>query len=498
MKGVRPFLFTSPAERRQADLFWADLVGEAGIAPGTVFEFDSGESLSETGEDTLAGLTEGEELRTWPTLGALPDSFVDQIVANRGRVTSRASELRQAPGGYYAFGRNIPPSVVCTPDEDQNPRLKELITRLNAEVAGEGRTSSVMTGDRAGFTWGRGLAHGGSLEAWVNEWFTASPQARDALLDLGITLSGTTWKIVDTATKVVKVGEQAIAHVNGREPADTKKLLLSIFMNVAEQFGTEAANAQWNVTKRNFFYNKVYGPPKEIIDNPTAWSAKAVCYVIHCGMWGSFAGWQRFKATGGDSKKILRLEVEYTRFYEKKETFILVPPRFGQGGAISPSGTMLLNMGARYMIDDHIVEPLNALADAQKGDVVFQMDPAASKQPLYVLRGVPVMYDPQEELMDEILSVHHFSMTELLKYFDKVRDKGGRNKGYARLKAMRDFYASDQNRRKEAVGPRPRIAMDAVLHRDEGQSGTWILDQCQSAKLPPDQVELIKKKVGIP
>jgi hypothetical protein len=492
MRSAPPFWF-STAERRRADLFWAALIGNARIAPETA----DAESLFGPGEETPAGVAEGDDLRSWPTLSALSDSIVEAIVANRGRVRSRASEIRLAPGGYYALGRNIPQSVLYTADEDRNPRVKELITRLNVELEGEGRTSSVMTGDAARFTWGRGLAHGGSLEAWVNEWFVSAPAAKDALLDLGITLSGTTWKIVDTANKVVRAGEEAIALINGREPADSKKLLLSIFMNVAEQFGTEAANAQWSVTKKKFFYDKISGPPKDVIDNPSAWSAKAVCYVIHCAMWGKFAGWQRFKATGGDSKKILRLEVDYTRFYENKGTFILVPPKFGQGGAISPSGTILLNMGARYMIDDRIVQPLNSLDSAQKGDVVFQMNRAASKQEFYVLRGVPAVYDAQEEMMDEILSVHHFSMPHLLNYLEKVRDKGGRNRGYARLKAMRDFYSSGQNRRKEAVGLRPRIAMDAVLHRGEGQSGSWILNDCRSANLPPDQVELIKKKVGL-
>ena len=245
----------------------------------------------------------------------------------------------------------------------------------------------------------------------MNDWFASTPAAKDALLDLGITLSGTTWKIVDTETRTVKTGEEAIALVNGREPAATKKLLLSIFMNVAEQFGVEAANAQWKVTKNNFFYHRSMGPPQDVIDNASAWSAKAVCYVIHCAMWGKFAGWQRFKRTGGDSKKILRLEVDYTKFYERKGSYILVPPKFGATGALSPSRSMLFNMGHRYMIDDRIVEPLDSLASARNGDVVFQMHAAGSKQQqLYVLRGVPPVYDPQEELMDEILSVHYFSM----------------------------------------------------------------------------------------
>jgi hypothetical protein len=478
------FSFGSPTERRQADLFWADLAGvRAGrrkFAPA--FEAED--------------FAESPELRTWPTLSTLPENLNNEIIANRNKVTSRASEIRLAPNGYYALGKNFAPSVLCTPQEEQNPRVKEILTRLNDEIAGEGRTASVMTGDGAGFTWGVGLAHGGSLEAWVNDFFTTTPAAKDALLDLGITLSGTTWKIVDTATKDVKTGEAAIALINGREPADTKKLLLSIFMNVAEQFGVQAANAQWNVTKTNFFYNKVSGPPQDVIDNTTAWSAKALCYVIHCAMWGKFAGWPRFKRTGGDSRRILRLEVDYTRFYERQGSYILVPPKYGTKG-ISPSGSMLTNLGHRYMIDDRIVEPLDSLANARAGDVVFQMSPGASKQPLYVLRGVPPQYDPQEELMDEILAVHHYSMAQLLGYFDKVRDKGGKNKGYPRLKAMRDYYASDQNRRKELVGPRPRIAMDAVLHRAEGESGRWIHNECKYASLPSDQVELIKKKVGL-
>src|SRR5262249_12395999 len=93
-----PFLFASPAAQRQADLFWADLFGERDIGA----EFDA----------------EGDDLRSWPTLTTLPDSINDQIIANRSRVRSRASEIRLASGGYYALGQNIAPSVICTPEED--------------------------------------------------------------------------------------------------------------------------------------------------------------------------------------------------------------------------------------------------------------------------------------------------------------------------------------------------------------------------------------------
>ena len=210
------FSFGSPVERRRADLFWADLagarVGRRRLAPAPAFEGFAGSE--DFAEDT--------ELRSWPTLSTLPESIVSQIIANRNRVPSRAGEIRLAPNGYYALGKNFAPSVLVSPQEEQNPRVKEIITRLSVEVGGEGRTASVMTGDAASFTWGVGLAHGGSLEAWVNDWFASTPAAKDALLDLGITLSGTTWKIVDTATRTVKTGEEAIALVNGREPAATK------------------------------------------------------------------------------------------------------------------------------------------------------------------------------------------------------------------------------------------------------------------------------------
>jgi hypothetical protein len=266
-------------------------------------------------------------------------------------------------------------------------------------------------------------------------------------------------------------------------------------MNVAEQFGTEAANAQWSVTKKRFFYDAKTGPPREVIDDATAWDAKAVCYVIHCAMWGNFAGWHRFKKTGGDSKKILRLEVDYTRYYENRGSYILVPSKLGER-EIFPSITMLRNMGDRYMIRDGIVEPLDALANARKGDVVFQMDRTPTPG-LYVLRGVPAVYDPEREMMDEIIAVQAYSMSALLTHFGKIRDQGGKNKGYQRLKAMRDYYASDRNPKKESFGLRPRIAMDAVLHRAEGEASRWILDDCQRASLPGDQVQLIKKTVGL-
>src|SRR5262245_49242329 len=111
---VPPFLFMSPAERRRADLFWAELVGAGGRVPDGIVEV----------HDAEGSFGEGDDLRSWSTMSILPDSIVDQIAANRARVPSRAGELRpfQGGAGYSALGKNIPPSVLCTPQEDQNPR----------------------------------------------------------------------------------------------------------------------------------------------------------------------------------------------------------------------------------------------------------------------------------------------------------------------------------------------------------------------------------------
>jgi hypothetical protein len=475
----QPFSIVSAAERRQADLFWADLIG----VPARTWETE---------------FAEGDDLRSWPTLTKLPDSIVDQIVANRSRITRRDSELRAVENGYSASGRTFPRSAMFTPEEEQNPRLQALLKRLDYELGGEGGTSAILTGDRAKFTWGRGYAHKVALAAWVKEFFATTPQAKEALLDLGITMSDGVWKIVDTDSRTVKSGEAAIDFLNKRDPPETKKLLLSIFMNVAEQFGTAAADAQWKATKQLYFDTA----PKDIVNDPK-WSPEAFCYVVHCLMWGRPAGWDRFRATGGDMKKILRLEVDYTRYFEEREGFLFVPPKMG---GVFPSITMLLNMGRGYMVRDcvtedcinsRVLEPLGSLAGAQKGDVVFQLPKKTAKSEYYVLRGVPRMYDKLEELMDKIEKIQATQMSGLLKYFDQVRDKNGKNKGYAELKQMRDHYASSKNPRKESMGLRPRVAMDAVLHRGEGEPSGWILSDARRANLPPDQIELIKKKVGL-
>ena len=73
--------------------------------------------------------------------------------------------------------------------------------------------------------------------------------------------------------------------------------------------------------------------------------------------------------------------------------------------------------------------------------------------------------------------------------------------GYKEVLDMRNWYASPENPKKEAFGLRPRVAMDAILHRNEGPGAGWILSECELASISEtrcsDQYAAIKQTIGI-
>jgi hypothetical protein len=442
--------------------------------------------------------TRDDDFYSWPSKsGTLPDSIIDKIIKNRKALPDYSSALHAKPGGFSYNGKKFDPDqILSKPDEKSNPKLKAVIERLHVEMGGEGGVSAVMTGDSAKFTWGRGLAHGGGLEGPMKYFIEHCQKAKTAFLDHGIILEGTKdWKIVDTDNKCIKSGESAIDYLNGSSPAELKKMLLSAFIKITEDNGQSASTAQWVTFKEQYFYQDK--PSDDIINT---WSPEAVCYVVHCKAWGSFAGWSRFKNTGGDLKKILRMEVEFTKFNENKGSYLYVPSKLGTK-EIYPAITMLLNMGHRHMIDSKVVEPVDSQDSAGNGDIIFQLDKKSSgaKSEYYILKNVPSQYNPKEEMNIYIASVQHYSMDALLKEFAKMR--GTTNSGYNKLKAHRDWYTDPSNPKKEKFGLRPVVAMDAILHKNEGSSASWILDVCRSADISEtncwDQFELIKKSIGI-
>jgi hypothetical protein len=442
--------------------------------------------------------TSNDDFYSWPSKsGTLPDSIINKIIENRNALPDYGSALHSKSGGFSYNGKKFEPDqILSKPEEQSNAKLKAVIERLHVEMGGEGGVSAVMTGDSAKFTWGRGLAHGGGLEGPMKYFIEHCPAAKTAFLDHGIILEGTKdWKIVDTDNKCIKAGESAIDYLNGSSPEKLKKTLLSAFIKISEDNGQSAATAQWVSFKEQYFYQDK--PSEDIINS---WSPEAICYVVHCKAWGSFAGWSRFKNTGGDLKKILRMEVEFTKFNENKGSYLYVPSKLSTK-EIYPAITMLLNMGHRHMIDSNTVEPVDSADAAENGDIIFQMDKKSSgaKSEYYILRNVPSQYDPKEEMNIYIANVQGYSMDTLLKEFAKMR--GTTNTGYNKLKAHRDWYADPSNPKKEKWGLRPMVAMDAILHKNEGDTAAWILDVCKSVDISEtncwDQYDLIKKTIGI-
>lgn len=530
---------------------------------------------------------------TWPTYTSpVPASILNKVAENRKAIPLPASGFVPfkvdgvATGySYPAHGKNLKPANICSPEEAADPRLRPIMERLNEEMSGEGGVSAILTGDGAQFTWGRGLAHNGALEKSFMEFITRDKEAKRRFLDCGIILEDKTWKVVDLESNTVQSGESAIGLLNGTKPEAVKKNLLSVFIKITEDHLASASQAQWDVFKKLFFYDVNPRIPPDAIAN---WTPEAICYVVHCHAWGKFANWTRFGSTGGDLKKILRLEVDYTGFYEDKGTHTLVPAVQGNR---TPALTMLNNMGHGHM--KTALEPWQDEAElkakVQKGDVVFQMY-KGTKPAYYCLRGTERAYDPNNKYDIWVEQNHAHSMENLLAAIEKLGKKeaqathdryvsaGNPNKGkwglrpqialeaflnknagigaagilekartvgitlastpdqylalarmigvdkydawveknhalpmdylvkaagnmkYQETQAHRDWYTSGKNQKKEKFGPRPRIAMDAILHKGEGPGASWILNECEWAGIGknacPDQYDIIKRTIG--
>ena len=439
-------------------------------------------------DDTRVHLAMGVDFYSWPALSSpLPDSIVDRVKNNRNALTLKKFALvatgkdpKKIPGGYSHSGQYFNLGQLY-PSDVTEKRARAVLDRFKVEISGEGGNSAVMTGDSAYLTWGSGHAHGGCLEIWVNLLLkTAEGQdfKRD-MLDYGITLEEKTWKVVDTDQKTIHAASDALSFIAGHDASgeDTRQRILTAFAVIAERHGAAVAQAQWDT------YMKVYfkAVPSSVI---ASWDPVAVCYVMHCHMWGNFAGWSSFSGTTGDLHKILALEA--SKFSSAS----------GDHREVSEgrSATMLRNMGHRCMIDQGIVQ---ALVDQPRpGDVVFKMPKGQgatsggqSGLPYVLHGGAATARSPNDQIMEDIANHHYYEINALLAYF--------RSRGYATVLKMRNWYASSENPEHGKWGARPLIAMDAILHANEGSSASWILDQCRWNNLPPDQTEVIKRTIGI-
>ena len=95
---------------------------------------------------------------------------------------------------------------------------------------------------------------------------------------------------------------------------------------------------------------------------------------------------------------------------------------------------------------------------------------------------------------DAWMEQHHFlSMVDLLAALDRL--------GRTEVQAMRNRYVAADNPVKGKWGLRPQVAMDAVLHKQEGPTAAWIFDQLGFAKIyretHPDQYRAVGDMIGL-
>lgn len=462
----------------------------------------------------LVSATSTDAFESWPTMtGKLPATILERVKNARAAIPMLDEKALYSNGNGYAYnGRFAAPSELFAPEDesDDNPqrraKFKQVLERFaTVELRGEGGMSAVMTGDGAKFTWGPGLT-GDTLVSAFASFLNNTPAAKTDLLECGISIHGGSWKIVDLDRGEVKSGSDALDFLNGIDPkgSDVRRRLLSAIVAATNANLTQAANAQWPSIKKNHVYPTSFKPPKAVLED-ARWDAGSICYVLHCGYWGTFPGWEEFKKTNGDLKKILRLEAEFT--YARNNGSVLLVKQKDQnpnGSPIYPATTMLFNFGGGLVQEKHLLAPLNNLSEASDGDVVFEI--AKPYRNTYnadyaALRGVPRQFDLSGECIPWFDQHHFLSMKELLAACDDLSKKN-------KLRLYRNWYDSGPNPGREGNpqfnrwGLRPRVAMDTVLLRKRDATvKAKILDDARSAGISEtqcqDQFALIKSRLGM-
>lgn len=436
----------------------------------------------------------------WPGMaGPLPQEFIDKIKWHRKQLPAN---FRFVPrqNGYSFLGNQHKGTETCTPEEQKDEKYCAVLERMDmVELTSEGMTESVMTGDGAVFTWGRGLGYkGGAMPDTFADFLARSDGARMSFLDHGVAMVDKQLRIVDADSNAVLVHLDAANFLSGSQPAQQKQGLLAIFIKVTRDFGPAASTAQWQVTKGKFL-NGFKKNIQELI--AAGWTKEAICYVVHCAMWGRFGGFDTFKKSGGSLAQILRTEVEFTRFFDvvefpdKRGSYRVVPPI--SGGA-NPSLTMAHAMGHGIMLG--IMQGYKTEAEmksvVQPGDLVFNMmirGKAAAPFGYYILRGSSTGSDVNNAYRVFIETHHHLAMADLIARLKKM--------SYADVKKRRDWYGEKDNETRKQFGPRIQVAMDAVLHRNEGETARWVLDSARYAGISEtscwDQFEILKQTIGL-
>jgi hypothetical protein len=154
-------------------------------------------------------------------------------------VPDRSAEFRPEGDGFIYLGKS-PKQPTQVEGLDDRSRFNQLVW---AELAGEGGASAINTADRP--RWGRGFL-GVQLVQVVNRFISSSPAARDALLDVGVTIGPTStgatgWLIVNEQNGVIEEGSKGLALIK----RDLRVLSLLAELAEDEQTAQKFVDAQF-------------------------------------------------------------------------------------------------------------------------------------------------------------------------------------------------------------------------------------------------------------
>ena len=480
-------------------------------------------------EDHESG-DDGDPFYKWPSLptepAKLPAEFLETIKTHRDQI-GVIDGIGPYQSGFSHKGENrgVPPTPPLLDANDMRQysdpvaqqRVVPILEWLPHEITGEGGASAAMTGDSAKFTWGHGLTRTLATKAF-RIFLSKSWNIKKAFLNHGIALDGEDWKFVDLATGAYKQGDAALGFIDGNGQPAVQKNLISIFVKLTQDHLQQAEDAQWR-TWKDFFFAHDNKPPESVVKSE-AWTPKAVCYVIHCAGWGRFPKWDKFVPTNGDPRKILRVEADCTYHYDEPgHMFVMQDYKQDNGKMVHPSTTMVFNMGHGLMYEKGFLTPCQDAKSVTNGDAVFEIHKDWRKlvggAPFGVLKDVPRQVtgtvackrplQGEEEYRSWVAANQGKSMKDLLAACEA--------RGYKLLKDTRDWYGAliqdpaypnDDTKKiapNEAWGLRPRVAMDAVLHKGGGSGSAWILDEAARVGITSvalyDQWALLREKLKI-
>jgi hypothetical protein len=310
-------------------------------------------------------------------LTADQQAIVDQIKANRDKVPVNP-DLQEHP----AFGRGADKvggfqytekggSKFHADNPYTDPKWRDKWDAVHAEIANEGSVSAINTYDDAWVTLGRGF-RGALLSRAMEDFLGHDDEARNALLDIGVSFSGGKLRVVNTDNGAIEE-DQLVGGVgtnNAQKIVALSKPILSEYISLAEieAHGKKLQSAQLAQTFCFKFTKHVAESWNDLM---------AVRLVAHLIQWRTSLMWSAYENCDDNVKKILTVIASGINGATRN-------PSLGNALVTSANQTQVLfqmvNGKAKQGLDSATAEePGEVAADSQRGMLYLQAPSDAKK-----------------------------------------------------------------------------------------------------------------------